>query len=87
MIVSSGRLFPQRRCSSKVTPAASSQQMSLSPEPGQGEDCLLPAGQRAGPVAGADLPAVIGQQPREERGQLDGHVEHDTIRQHAGPSR
>ena len=55
------------------------------PEPGQGEDCLFPAGQRSRPAPGADLAAVIGQQVREERGQLDGHVEHDTIGQHAEP--
>ena len=46
-----------------------------------------PAGQRARPVPGADVAAVIGQQFREERGQLEGNVKHDTIGQHAKPSR
>jgi hypothetical protein len=43
--------------------------------------------QPARPVPGADVAAVIGQQFREERGQLEGNVEHDTIGQHAEPSR
>ena len=55
------------------------------PEPGQREDRLLPAGQGTRPVPGADLAAVICQQPGHEHGQLERDVKDDTIRQHAEP--
>ena len=47
------------------------------PEPSQREDCLLPAGQGARPVPGADLAAVICQQPGHERHQWQRDVKDD----------
>ena len=55
------------------------------PEPRQREDRLLPAGQGTGPIPGADLAAVLGQQARHEHRQLEGDVKGDTIGQHAEP--
>jgi hypothetical protein len=53
--------------------------------PGSGEDRLLPAGQGACPVPGADLLAVICQQPGHEQHQWQRDVKDDTIGQHAEP--
>jgi hypothetical protein len=55
------------------------------PEPGQGEDRLLPAGQGTRPGTGADLAAVLCQQARHEQHQGQRDVKDDTIGQRAGP--
>ena len=55
------------------------------PEPGEGEDRLLPAGQGTRPVPRAQLAAVSGQQVRHEHRQWQRDVKDDTIGQHAEP--
>src|SRR6185312_3043248 len=59
--------------------------IALVPEPRQREQRLLIAAQPAGSLPRADLAPVPGEQPGNEPDQLPGHVEHDTIGDHAEP--
>ena len=57
----------------------------LVPEPRQPEQRLPVAAQPAGSPPRPDLAAVAGQQAGNEPDQVPGHVEHDTIGDHAEP--
>ena len=65
--------------------AAEPRDVPFVPEPGQGEQRLPVAAQPAGSLPRADLAAVTGQQAGNEPDQVPGHVEHDTIGDHAEP--
>src|SRR6185437_6536589 len=68
-------------------PEARAQPADVRPvtEPGQREDRLLPAGQGTRPGPGAELAAVLCQEPGHEHRELERDVKDDTIRQHAEP--
>ena len=55
------------------------------PEPRQGEDGLVPAGQCPAAARGADLPPPGQQQLRDVPDQFHGNAGHDTIGDHAEP--
>lgn len=67
-------------------PSAHQGDVALVAEPGQDQQCLLPAGQRPGSGAGAAGAALSAQQPGHLTHEFTGDVEQGTIGDHVGSS-
>src|SRR6516165_9761642 len=80
---SGGSYAPLSRPRCSPEPGPQPRDVRFVPVPGQDEQRLPVTPQAAGVLPGADLLPVPGQQPRNEQDEFPGHVESDTIGDHA----